>query len=173
MKSLLELLATAISDPGAYTPRGNDYQEPIAEWGARAVAAMLVKEMLPTAPLLLTQDNQCTAEPMFCVMEEVTVYGMDPQWSDEELWIDTSDGAHEVPAPSDGEETETIIKTGKHVYKKVVMVAFTEEGAKEYLRQNGHNHRGKTSLYVESFNRCPEMIAIRALLMGLSKIAQP
>jgi hypothetical protein len=119
------------------------------------------------AERLRTQDNQCTANPMFCVMEEVTVYGMDPQWSDTELWIDISDGAHEVPAPEDGEETETVIKSGKHTYKKVVMVAFTEEGARGYLKQNGHNHRGKTSIYVESFNRCPEMIALREWLLSL------
>ena len=45
-----------------------------------------------------------------------------------------------------------------------IMVAFTEEGAKEYLRQDGHNHPN-SRIYVESFRRCPEMIAIRKMLM--------
>ena len=49
-----------------------------------------------------------------------------------------------------------------------IMVAFTEEGCKEYLRQDGHNHRG-ARIYVESFRRCPEMIAIRKYLMELPK----
>lgn len=115
---------------------------------------------------LRTQDNRCTAQPMFCVQEKRTVYGMDPDYSDDVVWIDTYDGATEVPEPEDGEETETIIKTGKMEYWETVMVAFTEEGCKEYLRLNGHNHRRETRIYVASFNRCPEMIAIREFLMA-------
>lgn len=37
--------------------------------------------------------------------------------------------------------------------------------------ENGHNvkrraHKGEIQIYVESFNRCPEMIAIREALMA-------
>lgn len=42
------------------------------------------------------------------------------------------------------------------------------------LRLNGHNDRrrafrGEVEIYVDSFNRCPEMIAIREALMSLPK----
>lgn len=104
---------------------------------------------------------------MFCVQEKQTVYGMDPRWTDNPIWIDTSDDVQEVPEPADGEETETIEKCGKFEYWKTVMVAFTEEGCREYLRLNGHNHRGETRIYAESFRRCPEMLAVRAYLVSL------
>ena len=52
---------------------------------------------------------------------------------------------------------------------KTVSVS-TEDGCKEHLELNGHNyrsrsHRQQTRIYVESFYRCPEMIAIRESLM--------
>ncbi len=114
---------------------------------------------------LRTQDNRITQDPMFCVQEKVKVFGINPLWSDAEVWIDTSDGAVECEAPKDGIATTNIIQTGVFEYWKTVMVAFTEGGCEEYLRQNGHNHHGETRIYVESFRRCPEMIAIRKLLM--------
>jgi hypothetical protein len=50
------------------------------------------------------------------------------------------------------------------------MVAFTERGCQEYLELDGHNvrhraFRGEVRIYVESFRRCPEMLAIRAALL--------
>jgi hypothetical protein len=98
---------------------------------------------------------------MFCVQEQMTVYGMHPDWSSEHVWIEDGD---EVPEPTERGKSAAI-KVGKYQYWKTVMVAFTEEGCKEYLRLNGHNHRGKTQIYVESFRRCPEMIAVRAFLI--------
>jgi len=58
------------------------------------------------------------------------------------------------------------------------MVAFTEKGCEEHLELNGHNyrykaHRGATRIYVESFHRCPEMIAIREALMSLKPGDEP
>jgi len=97
-------------------------------------------------------------------------YGMNTDWCDDYVWIDTYDGCWEVDAPEDEEETDTIFKTGKFEYWETVMVAFTEEGCKEYLKFNGHNHRGETRIYTESFRRCPEMIAIREYLLSLNKI---
>lgn len=60
---------------------------------------------------------------------------------------------------------------------ETVMVAFTEEGCKQYLELNGHNdrhraHNGEIRIYVESFNRCPEMIFIREYLLNNSMIAR-
>jgi hypothetical protein len=98
------------------------------------------------------------------VQEKHTEYGFDPKWCDDTVWIDTEDGCNIVEAPVDGEETDTVFKTGFKDRWETVMVAFTEEGCKDYLRQNGHNH-GKTRIYVESFRRCDEMIAIRKMLM--------
>jgi hypothetical protein len=50
------------------------------------------------------------------------------------------------------------------------MVAFTEQGLKDYMIQDGHNvkaraHNGETRIYVETFRRCDEMIRIRKMLL--------
>ena len=114
--------------------------------------------LLAIGELLRTQDNRCTSNPMFCVQEKRRVLGMDPRWTDNEIWV--------------GEEGETsptarrgFTRTGYRDEWHTVMVAFTEDGCKEYLRQNGHNLR-TPRIYVESFNRFPEMIAIREWLMA-------
>jgi hypothetical protein len=105
---------------------------------------------------LRTQDNRITENPMFCVQthrRDVVPDG----FSDETVWV--LDG-EEVDADTDGAE-----EYGIRWRWETVMVAFTEEGCKEYLRQNGHN-LSEPRIYVESFNRCPEMIAIREWLMA-------
>jgi hypothetical protein len=123
-------------------------------------------DLLKIGELIRTQDNRITAEPMFCVQGRRRIYGMDTKWGDSTVWIDTEDGCHEVEAPADGEETDFIIETGYVDVWETLMVAFTEEGCKEYLKLNGHNYRHyqEVRIYAESFRRCPEMIAIRKFL---------
>lgn len=119
-------------------------------------------EILEIGKLLLTQDNRCTADPQFCVQENVTVTGVDPEYSDGiTVWI--LDGEEVEP------DTEGAEEFGVLSHWETKMTAFTEEGCKEYIRQNGHNHRGELRIYVESFRRCPEMIAIRKFLMELAQ----
>ena len=120
---------------------------------------------------LRTQDNRCTADPIFQVRGLRRYYGLDPQWTDDAVWIDTEDGAQEVDPPEDPDSPgDFIIKTGYLDIWEVLMVAFTEEGCKEHLRLNGHNYRRlyqKVDIYASYLNRCPEMIAIRNALMAL------
>lgn len=40
----LQLIAAAISDPGHWTPRGDDYEERLIDWSARAVLLALASE---------------------------------------------------------------------------------------------------------------------------------
>ncbi len=42
-------------------------------------------------------------------------------------------------------------------------------GSHEPTPSLGHNHRGETRIYAESFRRCPEMLEIRRELMELAK----
>lgn len=110
---------------------------------------------------LRTQNNHITQNPMFCVQQKRRVSGISTRWGgDDTVWV--LDGEVVEPNTPNAEE---------YAYRDLwvtVMVSFTEDGAKEYLRQNGHNLR-EPRIYVESFNRCPEMIAIRDFLMGLPK----
>lgn len=121
----------------------------------------LNSELLAIADRLKTQDNRITAEPMFCVQEKRREYGYDPSVVDDHVWLDALNDYEEV-----AEDFPGAIKTGYKDNWHTVMVAFTEEGCEAYLRANGHNH-GETRIYVESFRRCQEMIALRAWLMSV------
>lgn len=118
-------------------------------------------EISEIAKRLRCQDNRCTAEPMFCVQKKVRDIGYIPDYCEDTVWINMQSG--------DFEETEPHAKGSEEFgYKErweTVMVAFTEEGCKDYLRQNGHN-LGETRIYVESFRRCDEMIAVREMLLA-------
>lgn len=132
------------------------------------------KPAVPSNPLLAivdrlrTQDNRCTANPMFCVQRLVRDVGYDPQYADgNTVWINMESGDYEeVPPNTLGAE-----EFGWKERWETVMVAFTEEGCREYMRLDGHNikrraYKGETRIYVESWNRCPEMIAVREFLMA-------
>ena len=108
-----------------------------------------------------TQDNRCTSNPMFCVQERKRESCLIPGYGDGTEWIDMQSGEYETVEP----ETPGAEQFGYRDRWETVMVAFTEEGCKEYLRVNGHNH-GETRIYAESFGRCVEMITIREFLLA-------
>ena len=116
---------------------------------------------------LRTQDNHCTMNPMFCVQILVRDVGYDPQYADgETVWIDMQSGDCEEVAP----ESEGAEEFGFKDRWETVMVSFTEKGAEGYLERDGHNvkrraHNGQVRIFVESWNRCDEMIAIRDFLL--------
>jgi len=114
---------------------------------------------------LRTQDNRCTAEPMFCVQEKIRDRGYDAQYADgDTIWIDMESGDYvEVPPHTPGSE-----EFGYRDRWETVMVCFTEQGCKDYLELNGHNHK-ETRIFVGSFRRCDEMIRIRQWLKTQEK----
>lgn len=127
-----------------------------------ATAEAEAKYLTEISERLRTQDNRITENPMFCVQtkrRDVVPEG----FSSESVWV--VDGEEVEEGTADAEEYNICERW------ETVMVAFTEEGCKEYLRQNGHN-LSEPRIYVESFNRCPEMIAVRGFLMaGLNHFA--
>ena len=116
---------------------------------------------------LREQDNRCTSNPMFCLQIKIRDTGYDPQYADgDTVWIDMQSGDYEEVEPN----TEGAEEFGYKDRWETVMVAFTEQGIEDYMRQDGHNvkrmaYNGETRIYVESFNRCDEMVAVRKLLM--------
>ena len=124
---------------------------------------------------LRTQDNRCTANPMFCVQVLDRVWNIEDGDGDGHEWFDNSYEWEELDDPENHEEEEAYEDNPNYVkvaYKgiwKTVMVAFTEEGCKEHLAENGHNYSRyvKVRIYVDSYFRCPEMQAIRSFLMEL------
>lgn len=60
MSNLIEEITRRIADPGSYVTRGDNYHEPITQWGARAVE------------LLFQQRDKETAESIATISKEVT-----------------------------------------------------------------------------------------------------
>lgn len=114
---------------------------------------------------LRTQDNRMTAHPMFCVQEKRREYGYDPRWTDNCVWIGEDGEVSKV-------EVAGFRRTGYKDSWHTVMVAFTQVGCEDYLNMNRHN-LGETRIYVESFYRCPEMIALREWLIAASTPVKP
>ena len=136
---------------------------------------MINDELLDIGERLKTQDNRCTANPMFCVQIKVRDIGYDHNYSDDLCWYRDINGEPEIVYDKpDGDEWE---QCGYKDRWETVMVAFTRKGCEEYLELNGHNDRrraynGEVQIFVESFNRCPEMIRIREALMGNTLMAK-
>jgi hypothetical protein len=127
-----------------------------------------MSDLLDISERLRTQDNRCTSSPMFCLQIKVRDIGYDPHYADgNTAWIDMQSGDYEEVEP----ETEGAEEFGYKERWETVMVAFTEEGLNDYMRQDGHNvrcraHNGETRIYVESFRWCDEMTRIRQFLMS-------
>lgn len=129
--------------------------------------------LLAISEQLKAQDNRCTMNPMFCVQIKRRDVGYDSAYAANKCWRDSAsdetiyddDKDFQEPEGSEWDEFGYVDRW------ETVMIAFTEKGCEEYLRLNGHNdrrqaHNGEVRIYVESFNRCPEMIAIREALMA-------
>lgn len=131
-----------------------------------------------TGERLNSQDNRCTQNPMFCVQIKVRDVGYDSAYASSHCWRDSANDETIYDDDKDFKEPE-----GKEWEKfgyvdrwETVMVSFTAKGCEEYLELNGHNdrrraHNGEVQIYVDSFNRCPEMIAVRAYLKALSPLS--
>lgn len=128
------------------------------------------KELLEIGKRLREQDNRCTADPIFQVRGLRKVYGMDPEYGEDNfVWYDTLDHMEVDPPEDEDNPPKGVEKIYFSTVEEVLMVAFTEEGCKEHLRLNGHNYRcyDRVWIYADSLRRCPEMIALREFLVSL------
>jgi hypothetical protein len=136
------------------------------------------KDLQDISARIKTQDNRITQHPMFCVQIKVRDVAYDAAYSDNKCWHARANEAtiydddKDFAGKPEGDEWEEF---GYRDRWETVMVSFTEGGCKEYLELNGHNdrrraHNGEVRIYVESFRRCPEMIAIREYLMSCATL---
>jgi hypothetical protein len=160
-----------------------DREEAIRKWNIRAggrqpamsqtaeTKHVGISDLLAISERLKTQDNRITQNPMFCVQVKVRDVGYDSDFSSGACWYRNAEGGDPEIVYDKKPKGEDWEEYGYKDRWETVMVAFTEGGCEEYLRLNGHNdrsraHNGEVRIYVESFNRCPEMIAIREALMA-------
>lgn len=123
-----------------------------------------------------TQGNRATDAPIFIVEEKRRTYGFDPAYSDRVAWID-SDGDEadaeqharlEAAWEEDGDEPEGWTRTSYQDAWHYVTACFTEAGCAEYIRRNGHNHRGELRIYAAGSYRNDEFRTVRRLLLALA-----
>lgn len=124
--------------------------------------------------LIRTQDNRITDQPMFIVQEYERIFGMDSDYSDDYEWFD-DEACCVVSDKDEIAETEKLHKADelndciRKVYYKdhwvFVTACFTEQGCKDYLQANGHNH-GKTRIYGWGSVRNREYQAVRNFLLS-------
>lgn len=149
------------------------------KWESPAFLDILKK----SARIIATQDNVGTANPAYCVKERTRRCGIDENYSDAYVWNDVSgevdfdneDAVYEalnILADYTGEEEITV---NGDTYRKIfyrdeertVTTCFTYAHAQDYIDANHHNLKDPF-IYVESFNRNPEMLAVRELLLFLA-----
>jgi hypothetical protein len=127
-----------------------------------------------------TQDNACTAHPLYVVYNERKIYGMDVEFAEEYDWIDQTSGDYEV---ADAKKVKALERYenyfcqepdnwAKRYYIKrdeFVTCAFTLSAANDFIKRKGHDYRnGRLHVYVESMYRMPEMIAIEEHLLSFA-----
>lgn len=130
---------------------------------------------------LNSQDNRCTAEPLYCVQEEERIWGMDGAYADDYEWYDpemvetyTDDEAQSLLIESgewDGEgEFDAELYGWRKVFYtkrwKFVSAHLTERAATLYVEQNRHNLKNPR-VYVTSQYRCHEWISVMEHLRNL------
>jgi hypothetical protein len=126
---------------------------------------------------LATQDNRCTADPIFMVQVSRRIIGIDTQWDPQICWVQTDyvltkeqpgedPSFDELEAEYDrtGKEPEDWTRAGYADRWENVQPFFTEHGAEEYIRVNGHNLGGPHRIYVESAYRNAEWQALARVL---------
>ena len=125
---------------------------------------------------LKTQDNRCTADPIFLVEECERITGMDSEYVDDYVWYDL-----ENHSEADEEETkmledlddklEDIPNQWQKCYYfdkwKTVQSFFTEKAAQQYVDSCYYRHRGKLRVYADSLYRNHEMKMIRDYILNL------
>lgn len=152
-------------------PRDQSIDALKAQWQAEAIPDF-IRDM---GERLRTQDNRITADPLFCVFEKDYVVAEEGYGHDRIDWGDIRDEYTLIDPDSDKwHRLESLYQAGREVgdnyqrnavkfVDKFVTAAFTEAGANDHIRMNGHNLR-KPFVYVTSLFRTPEMIELREWL---------
>ena len=127
-----------------------------------------------TAAALLTQDNECTANPLFLVEQRHRVYGFDTAYSDDKVaWVDSEGEATgeerdalEAKYQETGDEPEGWHRTGYADEWRFVQPFFTRAAAERYIEENRHRLKDPR-VFVDSAYRNKEWQAVETHLRGL------
>lgn len=133
------------------------------------------KLWLEMAQDIRTQDNACTAEPIYIVQQRQRMYGIDPDLCDDGkiVWLDLMNDHEELSGEEaeflekayqkNFEEPENFTRTGYIDQWEFVQPFFTRKGAEEYIEANRHNLK-EPRIYVDSAYRNKEWQEVRKRL---------
>lgn len=124
--------------------------------------------------LIRTQDNRITDSPIFIVQERKRDYGFDLDLYDDYVWIDTENDFVEA---TDDERKQAELEDeagGRRRWKKTgykdrwefVTACFTEQGCKDFIAADGHNH-GELRIYAAGSYRNHEFRTVRSFLRDM------
>jgi hypothetical protein len=124
---------------------------------------------------LKTQDNACTADPLYCVQQKRRIYGIDAEYCDLSFYslrkdpdckFETRDDALAELAKegfSEDDFDEKFDTVGYIEIWEFVTAHLTRKAAQLYIDQNSHNLR-LPRIYVSSQYRCHEFNAAVAFM---------
>lgn len=127
-----------------------------------------------------TQDNASTAHPIFVVQSRHRIYGMDPSWGGDVVWL-RQDETVEADAEESIELSERQEREGEvddwdlvgYIDTWInVQPFFSRAGAEEYIFRNAHRLTDPR-VYVESAYRNPEWQAVREFLLRVANEDSP
>jgi hypothetical protein len=139
---------------------------------------MTPQALTTIADKMRSQDNACTAHPLFVVYNERKIYGMDSEFCEDYDWIDQEGGDYTVADARKimvleryqrhfGSEPEAWAKRYYIKRDEFVTCAFTLDAANEFIKRKHYDY-DRLHVYVESMYRMPEMIAIQEHLLSFS-----
>jgi len=149
----------------------------LAAWEARGRASgqQVGEELAAIGKLIATQDNRATDQPLFIVQQKRRVYGIDPDYGGEVVWLhcdgfeaDEKEFVQLEAAHDNGDDDpENWTRISFHDYWEFVTACFTEQGCKDYIARDGHN-LNEPRIYAAGSYRNSEFRAIRNWLLSLA-----
>ncbi|WP_165680127.1 hypothetical protein [Metapseudomonas otitidis] len=139
-------------------------------------AVSVPREVLDVGQLIRTQDNRCTDAPLFAVMKKQAIVTSPDHDYDYIEWVNVEDD-YAVASDTKARRLEALYDGCRDVpegwerfaMKEIdvfVTACFTEQGCKDFLARDGHNHR-KPFIYAFGSHRNAEFRAIREWLAAL------
>jgi len=135
-----------------------------------------VSDLQAIGERIRTQDNRCTDQPMFAVMEKRKIVAHEDYDHDRIMWFESKSGDYNEANEVQARRLEVLRQYGRETpgWERVaikeidvfVTACFTEQGCKDFLARDGHNHR-KPFIYAYGSYRNAEHQAVRNFLAAL------
>ncbi|MDU9399011.1 hypothetical protein [Pseudomonas sp. zfem003] len=138
--------------------------------GQQSDAVSVPRELLDVGHLIRTQDNRCTDAPLFAVMKKRPIVASPDHDYDYIEWVNV-DKDYAVASEFRARRLEALYEGCREIpegwerfaMKEIdvfVTACFTEQGCKDFLARDGHNHR-KPFIYAFGSYRNAEFRAVR------------